>query len=224
MINRAGWMAMLVVVMVSVAMMASEYASASAIKEASKAAQDGHGKSEAKPAAKSGHGGGGAEAEATPTPEPTPDPNIITNEWVPGKITKMPAVSGKAVVGGGSVTKKAEVGYAMVVVFVASWCEPCQSAVQELERIQGKYEKIHTRVLYVFSHDAAQDAQDFASEYKIAERSLVADAATIATFKNPPLPTVYLVDRREWIAGRWVEIKPEGIQELDNALRLMTAW
>ncbi len=178
--------------------------------------------------------GGGASASPTPEPVPTVDVNARTDSWVPnGK--KMEPLVGRALRSEDSVTIAPKRGQALAVILIASWCEACQELVESVKTRLSRYRAINARFVFAFSHDAAQDAQDFAKQYGIESDSVLLSDKSFASLgdkkpnggldEGPPLPSVFLTDRREWLVGRWLNAKPsEVVTSLDDMLRLMTAF
>lgn len=141
------------------------------------------------------------------------------NDWI-----KMPAIEGQIV---GSTESKAFTptqGKILVVVFLASWCEPCQDLMEDLKRMHTKYDELFTDFVFVFSHDTNADAQSFMKEYKVKSPGIMANTNILKNFHNPSLPSVYLADRHGWLAYRLLEAKKEDMAKLENFLKLTTAY
>jgi thiol-disulfide isomerase/thioredoxin len=109
----------------------------------------------------------------------------------------------------------------MIVVFLASWCVPCQNLMPAISEIEKALHPSQVKVAYVFAHDAESDALGFAAEYGI-NQPILADHELLKAFKNPPLPSIYLGDRNTWLAGRWHEPTPDDLVKLKGLVKGMT--
>lgn len=163
----------------------------------------------------------------TAQPVATPDPNAkaqigYSTEYVHSWIA-MPEISATDVKTGEEITVKPQYGEALVLVFIASWCVPCQNMVPELKKIEKAYSNVHTRFIYVFSHDTKSDAQGFMNDYGI-DHAVLASKDLLKNFKNPELPSIYLSDRYKWMATRYVNTKPSDLVALRETLRLITGF
>ena len=114
-------------------------------------------------------------------------------------------------------------GRALVVVFLASWCEPCQQLMPEILRLEKHYNKLNTDFVYVFTHDTGDDAAGFMKEFAL-EHAYLANQDVLKIYHNPELPTIYVGDRHKWLAGRFVNVSQQDLAKLDNLLRPMTAY
>jgi len=115
-------------------------------------------------------------------------------------------------------------GRVSVVVFVASWCVPCQQLMPEFRRLAEHYKTRYTDIIYVFAHDAEPDAKAFAAFHKVQGGSFLGTAKVLQDFHQPDLPTVYVSDRYGWLAYRKLNIKAEDVVDLDKFLDLHTSF
>ena len=114
-------------------------------------------------------------------------------------------------------------GRMLVVVFLASWCEPCQQLMPELIRLENRYRRLNADFVYVFAHDTRDDAEGFMKEFNL-DRGYLANTEIHKVFHNPELPTIYVGDRHKWLAARYVKTTKKDLDELDGLLRLFTAF
>lgn len=114
-------------------------------------------------------------------------------------------------------------GYVTLLFFIASWCVPCQNMMKNVQNLRKRYEPLSTRFYFVFAHDLAQDAKNFAQEYKL-ENTILANHDVLKTFHNPQLPAVYISDRDEWLVDRVLGLTDKSLKELDSTLYMMTAY
>jgi thiol-disulfide isomerase/thioredoxin len=147
----------------------------------------------------------------------------ITNKYI-HKWVKMPELHGRSVVSEENFRFTTERGMAEVVIFLASWCLPCQQIIMEIKRLEEKYRERHTRFLYVFTHDTLVDAKGFAQAYKLEGALMMANAKILEDFHQPELPTIYLADRMEWITMRLVDADAKALAKLDKFLDVHTAY
>jgi thiol-disulfide isomerase/thioredoxin len=109
-----------------------------------------------------------------------------------------------------------------VLIFVASWCEPCQQLVPLLKPVVARYRQLDADFMFVFAHDTRDDALGFSKEYGIQPSILATDEA-LKAYKNPDLPTIYVGDRRGFMATRYKLAKAADVEALDAFLRTQTA-
>ncbi len=114
-------------------------------------------------------------------------------------------------------------GFVSVVIFTASYCEPCQDLAIELQKIEKHYASLYTRFLYVYSHDTFDDARGSKKELKLAN-AMLANFEILHTFHNPELPTIYVSDRHGWLMTRFVNIKVSDVGKIEEMLRLLTSY
>jgi thiol-disulfide isomerase/thioredoxin len=119
------------------------------------------------------------------------------------KWTKIPALKGYDL-SGGTVLLEPVPGKLTVIMFMASWCVPCQDMIPELRELDKKYAPYGVNFYYAFSHDMPTDVRGFVRERKISpdRTSLITDES-LKDFRDPLLPTLYLADRKGWIIDRF---------------------
>lgn len=147
--------------------------------------------------------------------------DIYIHKWL-----AMPNLSGRPV--GDPNTQfvhKPTYGRATVAVFLASWCETCQEQMEYIHRLEEKYNKQFTDFVYIFVSDLDADVAAFSEEFKILGSTRIhGDVELLKSFKNPPLPSIYLADRFGWIANRYNITSSKEVDQLDQHLKLMTAF
>jgi thiol-disulfide isomerase/thioredoxin len=163
---------------------------------------------------------GGAKhgAEAAPAPKPDRDKHKFWESWVPMlgfTATKIPGLVDQQKV-------SPEEGRMLVVVFIASWCEPCQQIMPDLVSLQRRYNQLNVDFAYVFMHDTREDAEGFMKEFGI-ESGYLANADVHKVFHNPELPTIYVGDRHKWLAARYEKTKRADLTQLDELMKMITA-
>jgi len=114
-------------------------------------------------------------------------------------------------------------GIANVLVFIASWCVPCQQIIADIKKLERTYSPIHTRFIYIFSQDTKQDAAGFINDYGLSN-GIFADKDLLAKYHNPELPSIYLGDRHRCLTARSIATSPKDLGTLGNALRYLTAY
>lgn len=163
---------------------------------------------------------GGAKhgAEAAPAPKPDRANHKFWESWVPMlgfTATKIPGLVDQQKV-------SPEEGRMLVVVFIASWCEPCQQLMPDLVKMQRRYQQLPVDFAYVFMHDTREDAEGFMKEFSI-DSGYLANADVHKVFHNPELPTIYVGDRHQWLAARYEKAKRGDLPQLDELMKLVTA-
>lgn len=165
-----------------------------------------------------GHGGGHESAPAEPPPPQGPK-----REYNPGKVTKFPSFKASLVGSGEPIEFKPEKGRAAIVIFIASWCDPCQVLMGEFKQLTRKYMDNNTDVFFVFAHDTKDDAVGFVKEHQITHKSVMANNELLKSFKNPELPSIYISDRWGYMVDRSISTKKSDIDKIDVALSKITA-
>lgn len=169
-----------------------------------------------------------AVAFAAKAPEPEeqadkPDPNSFkpTNGYV-HQWNRLPEISGTDLLTRKRVRFGRRPGVVSVPVFIASWCTLCRKIIEDVKKLAEVYPKSFFEIIYVFAHDTQRDALAFAKEYQL-EPAVLADMALLQDYHNPDLPTLYLGDRRGWMAKRCERCKAEGLKDFERSVRLLTA-
>lgn len=158
----------------------------------------------------------GAEAEKAPVVQGP------RREYNPGTIVAFPSLEGERLDKPGTVTLKPQKGHSAVVIFIASWCEPCQSLMPEFKRLAKKYGSESTDFYFVFAHDTRADAIDFIKGHQLIQKSVLANPDLLTAFKNPELPSVYLSDKYGYLAERFLKLKKSEIEQLDALAAKLT--
>ena len=162
--------------------------------------------------------GGGHGAEEAPAAKPERKDHKFWESWVPMlgfSATKIPGLFDQERV-------DPVEGRMMVVIFVASWCEPCQLLMPDMLKLQQRYRRLNVDFIYVFMHDTRDDAEGFMKEFGI-ESGYLANADVHKVFHNPELPTIYVGDRHKWLVARHVKPHKDDLAKLDDMMRLLTA-
>lgn len=156
------------------------------------------------------------EAAAEPQKPRGPSRHYV-HQWI-----AMPSFSGHGLLDD-DVDFAPRKGRAAVIVFIASWCEPCQKVMPKLQLLEKRYKNLHTDFVYVFAHDTKEDAQGFMKEYGVSD-AVLGNNEILKAYKNPELPTVYVGDRKGWMMTRYVRTDNADLDELDRLLRYVTAY
>lgn len=149
------------------------------------------------------------------------DSFIITNEYVHNWI-RVPVLSGQDL-NGQHITQKPKESIADVVIFIASYCVPCQQLTRYLLDLERKYSSLNARFTWVFSQDMSQDAIAFSKQYGI-KNAIIADDNTMKNWKNPKLPGVFLGDRNGWLLAIFPSATPRGVLEIDRILSAVATY
>lgn len=165
---------------------------------------------------KGGHGAETTEGEAAIKLKKMPGGYV--HSWI-----TFPTISGKSVFSEEQIQIQPEKGFVSVVVFIASWCERCQRLVESFEKLRNDFKDSPVRIIYVFSHDTIADAQGFSKEHKLQGQSILSNHEILKSFHNPPLPSIYLADRRGWLLQRYLDAEAKDIAETRKLLKMMTA-
>ncbi len=162
----------------------------------------------------------GAPAETTaPAAESVGPTSRYVHKWLP-----LPKLAGAPLpAADGLATIESKPGRATIVIFIASWCEPCQQLVPELRKIEQRYKRLDADFHYVFAHDTLDDATGFMREFGI-DRGLLANHEILKAYHNPDLPTIYVGDRFGWMMSRYLKATAGSLSELDDSLKYLTAY
>jgi thiol-disulfide isomerase/thioredoxin len=180
---------------------------------------DEHGKAKGGQEKKGGEGGhGAAEAPAAP-----PVPSGPKREYNPGKVMPFPPFTAEVIGRQQTIDYKPQKGRAALIIFVASWCEPCQVLMPEFKQLARKYASDSTDVFFVFAHDTKQDATGFVKEHQLTQTSVLANVDLLISFKNPELPSIYIADRWTYLGERFIKVKKSDIDAIDTAMGKITA-
>lgn len=155
-------------------------------------------------------------------PTGLPTTYTISTEYV-HDWQSFPTMTGQKVGSRSKLSVKPKEGEAIVAIFLASWCLPCQGLIKDIKSLEEKFQNRHTRFVYVFSHDTAADAFGFQKTYKLSENAMLADVALMKDFHQPQLPSIYVADRRTWLVWRALGLKRKDLAELDQFLEYHTA-
>lgn len=110
-----------------------------------------------------------------------------------------------------------ELGVAQIVIFIASWCIKCQEVIPDLELIRRDRENSAVQFLYVFSHDTAEAVQPFIKAYDL-NGGIIANSSIMATFHDPPLPTVYIGDKNGWVLTRFLKTRRQDVPKIQETI------
>ncbi|MCX6129219.1 MAG: hypothetical protein NTX25_09185 [Proteobacteria bacterium] len=136
---------------------------------------------------------------------------------------EFPKIHGIGVENQESMLVKPKLGRVTVLVFLASWCLPCQQQIRNFRQIEDKYRDRYTDFVYIFAHDTHADARGFSGVYKLGDNALIASAEVLEAFHQPELPSFYVADRYNWMIMRRIKTQSSDLKELDSFLDLHTA-
>lgn len=163
------------------------------------------------------------EDHSAPAAQAAPAPTGPQRDYNPGKVLAFPSFSGEPIGGGSPLAFKPIRGHSVMVIFLASWCEPCQILMPELKQLARKYSTASNKVFFVFAHDTKADASAFAKEHQLVSPAIMANVGILTDFKNPELPSVYLGDKWGYMADRYIKIAKSDIDRLDSMVSKLTA-
>ncbi|MCB9229906.1 MAG: TlpA family protein disulfide reductase [Deltaproteobacteria bacterium] len=149
------------------------------------------------------------------------DSFIISNHYV-HKWLQLPQLSGEDLTSG-RFQQKPVYGIADVVIFIASYCVPCQQLTRYLLDLEKKYKRNNVRFTWVFSQDLKKDAVGFSREYGL-KKAVIADDEAMKLWKNPRLPGVFLGDRFGWLLAMFPAATPQDVRRLDDLLSNITSY
>lgn len=102
---------------------------------------------------------------------------------------------------GGTASLTSLRGRAVVVVFWASWCEPCRREQPQLNAAYAKWSVHGVAFLGVDMRDDTKPAVDFQDAMQVPYPSVVdADATIAADYRIPAAPALVFIDRKGKVA------------------------
>jgi thiol-disulfide isomerase/thioredoxin len=135
----------------------------------------------------------------------------------------MPSIHAASVLGVSGEDIAARPGRALVLIFLASWCEPCQEIVGDMRRLEQRYQGLAVDFFYVFAHDTRDDAGGFLREHGMTQ-GFLANHDVLQEFHNPELPSVYVGDRDGWLLTRYLKVTRKDLDDLNGLLLKITAF
>ncbi len=175
-----------------------------------------------------GMASGGAEPakdpHAAPAADAPPAPVGPRREYNPGPTTPFPEkIEGVNLINNNPFTLSPIRGRALMAIFIASWCEPCQQLMSQIKTVSEKYSNVYTDVVFIFAHDTLSDARGFAKEHKLTGNLTLATHNILKEFKNPELPAVYVSDRYKYMGNRFLKMTSDDIVKLETYMSKLTA-
>jgi thiol-disulfide isomerase/thioredoxin len=171
-----------------------------------KPAADPHAKPAADPHAKP------EEAEAPPVPQGP------RRYYFPGKVIPFPSFTANFLDRVKTLDFSPTKGHSIMLIFVASWCEPCQVLMPDFKHLARKYESDSTKVYFVYSHDTKQDAEGSAKEHQITQSSLMSNVDMLINFKNPEIPSIFIGDKWGYLADQYQKVQKSDLDVIDRTL------
>ena len=115
-------------------------------------------------------------------------------------------------------------GKATVILFLASWCIPCQKIVPAILDLEKNFEGRAVEFVYIFSHDASDDIVNFLKGYDIKSLAFKVNLKITSDFHQPALPTIYVADRFNWLTMRFTNFNLKDMAVLKDYLEIHTGY
>jgi len=144
----------------------------------------------------------------------------ITDDYVHDWI-RFPEIEGRDVIRRSNLHLRARFGRSKVVVFLASWCLPCQSMAPQLKKLVEKHGAKFTDIVFIYSGDTERDAAGFVKEYDMPGANILATPTILDNFRNPEPPGVFVADRHGWLVDIIQRLDEKKLADLDQFLELM---
>lgn len=135
----------------------------------------------------------------------------LNQAWL--KWIKLPRITGTSK-DGRSVDFSHKQGQVNVVFFIATWCIPCQNFIEKFKELEKMYEDLGVGFYYIFNHDLMNDVKGFASSHELEDAQIIlADNDTLFRYKDPPLPAIFIADKKGWIIERIIATKEDPLSK-----------
>lgn len=188
-----------------------------------KAASEEHGAAATKSASPKPAEAAKADPKAQPTGTAALAMPVRSSHYVHSWLA-FPPILGRQLPSGQKYQFQPQQGRALVLVFLASWCLPCQQMVKPLQEMQKKFSPRYTDFIFAFAHDTEADAKGFIAQYKLENEVILGSAALLETFHQPELPSIYIGDRYNWMVMRKLNTQASDLEEIDRFLEVHTAF
>lgn len=132
----------------------------------------------------------------------------------------LPTLTGINPLRGNEQTFTHKNGHVTVVLFMASWCVPCQLITPQIQKMEKHFKSRNVDFVYVFSHDTTDDVLGFAREYRLGENVILANDDILKEYHTPPLPTMYLADRHGWLTARRLKVETNYLKKMRELLEM----
>ena len=137
---------------------------------------------------------------------------------------KMPNLTIKNIRQGEIMKVQPQRGRTTVIIFLASWCLPCQQIIGKIRKIEARYQKNFTDFLYIFSHDTEVDARGFMNTYGLKDNGFLNTKKVSLHFHQPQIPSIYVSDRYNWLTMRLLKPKSQDLKKLTDYLKIHTSF
>jgi cytochrome c biogenesis protein CcmG, thiol:disulfide interchange protein DsbE len=86
----------------------------------------------------------------------------------------------------------------------ATWCPPCREEMPELEAFYQQYKESEFTLVAIDAGEPAADVQQFVTRYSLSFPVwLDPDQQSLRAFRNPALPSTYVIDREGIVRLAW---------------------
>lgn len=161
--------------------------------------------------------GAPAEAEAPPVLQGP------RRYYFPGKVLPFPSFTADFLDRVKTLDFSPAKGHSIMLIFIASWCEPCQVLMPQFKHLARKYESDSTKIYFVYSHDTKEDADGSAKEHQITQSSLMSNIDMLINFKNPEIPSIFIGDKWGYLADKYQNVKKSDIDVIDKTMGKINA-
>ncbi|MDA9951603.1 TlpA family protein disulfide reductase [Oligoflexaceae bacterium] len=135
------------------------------------------------------------------------------HEWL-----SFPTISAESIYGDQMISLKPREGRSILLIFISSWCIPCQNLMPDFLEVSKRHQSIYSDIVYVFANDTSKDAIGFAKEYKLDFPAVLANDKTMKTFNHPESPSIFIGDRHGWMTYRSNATTLEDVKKANQIL------
>ena len=94
-------------------------------------------------------------------------------------------------------------GRLTLVYFISGWCDTCSAHTQMIKYLHQKYASQGLRTILIYIHEPLAEAKNHFSKISFSSQAYLGNDEVIENFYNPIVPTIFLIDRKGYLTGRY---------------------
>jgi len=125
---------------------------------------------------------------------------------------------------GQSISQENYRGHVLVLVFFASWCQPCRLSIPHLVEMNRKYGKQGLQILGLsVDEDGERGVKAFADEFRVNYPLALAGELTTADFGIRAVPVMYLIDKKSRVVEVYRGYSDEMARSIEQSIKRLLA-